>query len=132
MDIDLMSIVGTLIVGVGIPLLVQILKPIWKGVPSALKTIAPIIIVPLLGFAGAWLTKWVGIPVDFGPGIADESNYRTSRSRGSYILLRERGGSATSTAARRVRRRMGAQRRWRLRSHPRPSASAASTGLPAE
>lgn len=69
MDIDLMQIVGTLIVGVGIPLLVQILKQVWDGVPSWLKTIAPIVVVPALGAAGVFLSGWAGIPVDFGPVI---------------------------------------------------------------
>ncbi|KKM96293.1 hypothetical protein LCGC14_1179570 [marine sediment metagenome] len=69
MDIDLLTIVGTLIVAVGIPLLVQILKTVWGGVPGWVKTIAPIVVVPLLGAAGVWLSTWLGIPVDFGPVI---------------------------------------------------------------
>lgn len=68
-DINLLHIIGTLIVGVGIPLAVNILKQVWSGGPGWLKTVAPIIIVPLLGMAGAWLSAWVGIPVDFGPVI---------------------------------------------------------------
>ncbi len=66
-DIDLMQIIGTLIVGVGIPLAVNILKQVWSVGPGWLKTLAPIVVAPLLGMAGAWLSVWVGIPVDFGP-----------------------------------------------------------------
>lgn len=69
MEIDLNQIIATLIVGIGIPLAVQILKQVWTGAPSFLKTIAPIIIAPALLYAGAWLTMLLGIPIDFGPII---------------------------------------------------------------
>ena len=69
MDIDLLVIVGTLIMGVAIPLLVHFLKPVWGSAPAWLKTIAPIVIVPLLGLAGSALTAWLGVPIDFGPII---------------------------------------------------------------
>lgn len=68
-DIDLMQIVATLIIGVGIPLAVNILKQVWPGAPGLLKTIAPLILAPLLLMAGAWLTAWLGVTINFGPII---------------------------------------------------------------
>ena len=69
MAIDLKQIIATLIIGVGIPLAVNILKQVWSGAPSWLKTIAPIIVAPALLWAGAFLTTWLGIAIDFGPII---------------------------------------------------------------
>lgn len=66
-DLDLKQIIATLIIGVGIPLAVQILKQLWPGAPGWLKTFLPIIVGPLLGWAGQALTVWLGIPIDFGP-----------------------------------------------------------------
>lgn len=70
MEIDLNQIIATLIVGIGIPLAVQILKQVWAGAPSFLKTIAPIIIAPALIWLGSLATAWLGIAIDFGPIIS--------------------------------------------------------------
>lgn len=68
-DLDLKQIIATLIVGAGIPLAVQILKQVWPSAPGLLKTIAPLLVGPLLGMAASALSAWLGVPVDFGPII---------------------------------------------------------------
>ncbi len=63
------EIVAMLIMGVGIPLAVQILLSWWPTAPSLLKTLSPLVVAPLLLTAGVWLTGWLGVPIDFGPII---------------------------------------------------------------
>ncbi len=62
---DLKSIVVVLITGVGIPLAVQFLKQYWSGVPDWVKTFAPVVLPPLLVYAGALVSAWAGVEINF-------------------------------------------------------------------
>lgn len=62
---DLKSIVVVLITGVGIPLAVQFLKQYWSGVPAWVKTFAPVVLPPLLVYAGSLVSAWAGVVISF-------------------------------------------------------------------
>jgi fructose-specific phosphotransferase system IIC component len=62
--IDWMGVIAPLITAVAIPVIVQILTQVWPRVPDWMKTLAPIVLVPLITLGGTALSGWLGVPVD--------------------------------------------------------------------
>jgi hypothetical protein len=69
-DIDLKKIIAVLIMGVGVPLAVQVLKVVWPNAPSWMKMIAGPVIVPALGYLASLASGWLGFAIDFSDIIA--------------------------------------------------------------
>lgn len=66
--IDLKGIVAMVIVGILVPVLTQLIKPLWAKAPAFLKTLGPVVIVPALMTGVAYLSALLGVPLlDFGP-----------------------------------------------------------------
>lgn len=64
------TIIATLATAVGIPFLTDWLKGKWPTAPAWLKTIAPVLLVPLITGGAALLSSTFGIDLDFSAIIA--------------------------------------------------------------
>lgn len=47
-----------------IPLVVNVVRPLWAGLPAIVKTLVPTVVGPLLVTGGAYLSQLLGAPVD--------------------------------------------------------------------
>ena len=59
-----MEFVAILINVILVPLAVRALKPLWQGVPSAIKNLVPLFIGSVLMAGSGYLSSLIGFPVD--------------------------------------------------------------------
>ena len=89
-DVNWMGYAALVLNAVLVPLLADVLKPIWAKAPSVLKTIMPVVIGGAAGYAEAWLLTKLGfaVPLDLivavftGGGAAASLAFKQGEKKG--------------------------------------------------